>query len=603
MFVSHHYPTRWIAALLSALLLVGIFNFTLPAQAAHIPLEASVVSSTDVTMAPGETKEVLVEFKNVGSEVWHNDGAGYVSLYTYEPKYRGSLFDPGTWLWGDHVKRIRESTVAPGETASLLFELHAPDAEGVYEEVFQLASEDVAWIEGGEVRLSIDVTGVEDAERNNNAEGLGAELTVMSANQVKAEAGKPVLFTAAFTNTGSKTWNSYSLHAPDVAIASNSIDFSHPSWDGSTLVAMSGASVAPGAVGILTFSFNAPQVNGLHTTNFQLTANGADVPGAMVEIPVEVIGGTPAAALGPTEEAPEVSVNYIDEPLIRIGVLIVDEETDNEVVITSLESDFELRDTEGNLLAQLQAGDSVTAYYYAGKYYFERGKGLESSSYGLRFDTLIDDAPLRVVNWDKRLTRGSTYADNEFRNVLELRYNDYKDRAWLINEIGMESYLYGLAETSDADHVEYNKAQVTAARSYAYYHVVTGGKRASEFMDLNSTPSDQYYLGYGREKRAPTITSLVDETSGSIVTYEGAPAITPYYARSNGATKDWSQVWWGDQPHARGVPVPCDVGKTQWGHGVGMPQSGAECMAEDGSTWKEILMYFYTGIEIQKLWE
>ena len=122
-------------------------------------------------------------------------------------------------------------------------------------------------------------------------------------------------------------------------------------------------------------------------------------------------------------------------------------------------------------------------------------------------------------------------------------------------------------------------------------------------MDLNSTPSDQYYLGYGREKRGGAIVDAVEATRGEVVLYEDEVAITPYYARSNGATKDWSAVWWGDRPYAKGVAVACDVGKTQWGHGVGMPQSGAECMAEDGATWEEIITYFFTGVEVRKLWE
>lgn len=87
------------------------------------------------------------------------------------------------------------------------------------------------------------------------------------------------------------------------------------------------------------------------------------------------------------------------------------------------------------------------------------------------------------------------------------------------------------------------------------------------------------------------------------MTYLGSVAVTPYYARSNGSTKDWNKVWAGDQPYVRGVAVPCDVGKTQWGHGLGMPQSGATCMAEDGAKWDEILTYFYTGVEVEQLWK
>ena len=37
---------------------------------------------------------------------------------------------------------------------------------------------------------------------------------------------------------------------------------------------------------------------------------------------------------------------------------------------------------------------------------------------------------------------------------------------------------------------------------------------------------------------------------------------------------------------------------TGYGHGVGMSQYGANAMAEAGSTWREILAHYYTGVTI-----
>jgi stage II sporulation protein D len=37
-----------------------------------------------------------------------------------------------------------------------------------------------------------------------------------------------------------------------------------------------------------------------------------------------------------------------------------------------------------------------------------------------------------------------------------------------------------------------------------------------------------------------------------------------------------------------------------YGHGAGMSQYGAECMAKDGKSYKDILSYYYTGIEFEK---
>ena len=40
---------------------------------------------------------------------------------------------------------------------------------------------------------------------------------------------------------------------------------------------------------------------------------------------------------------------------------------------------------------------------------------------------------------------------------------------------------------------------------------------------------------------------------------------------------------------------------TGYGHGVGMSQYGANCMAKEGSTWEEILLWYYTGVGFDTL--
>ncbi|MCH8049553.1 hypothetical protein IH979_02480 [Patescibacteria group bacterium] len=594
--------SRLIWGITFALMFVG-FLFS-PAQA-HGSYETTIVSMTgsgSITMEPGERKEIFVEFLNSGTATWYNDGPGYISAYTYEPKYRRSAFDPGTWLWSDHLKRIREAQVSPGQVASIVFELHAPQEQGYYEETFNLSAEDTAWISGGKFTIKIEVKGSSSADETD---GYSAELTVRSATKVKALAGRSISFTTGFKNTGSVTWNSYGINAPDVAIASDASNFSHPSWSGTQLAYNDTIPVRVGELAILTFAFTAPETNGLHITRFQLVANGVQVPDALVEIPVEVTGGAGFVITAPVSEEGEAAIKtgtLIDQPIMRIGVFTVDEETDDKVTITSYESDFELRDTQGNLLASLDKGQVVTAYYQDGRYYYDLGRGLEKSTYGLRFIPGKDHAVMTVTNFDRRATRNAAYADNEFRNILEIRYNDYKDRVWLINELEMEYYLRGLAETSNVSPFEYQKVLITAARTYAFYHWTRNTKRAKEHMHLIAYGDDQVYKGYGQEARSPKITQAVQESEGVIVTYDGDIAITPYFSRSDGRTRDWSEVWYGSVPWCKSVPVPCDEGKTLWGHGVGMSASGALCMANQGMIWDEILKYFYTGIDLERRW-
>ncbi|HJN85105.1 MAG TPA: hypothetical protein QF873_02190, partial [Patescibacteria group bacterium] len=75
-----------------------------------------------------------------------------------------------------------------------------------------------------------------------------------------------------------------------------------------------------------------------------------------------------------------------------------------------------------------------------------------------------------------------------------------------------------------------------------------------------------------------------------------------YFSRSDGRTRSWKSVWGREVPYAQSVSVPCEVGRVKWGHGVGLSAGGALCMADDGSTYDEILKYFYTGVELIKRW-
>lgn len=580
-----------------------------PAEAATLSaMRVTTTGSGSITMAPGELKTVAVTFQNTGTTPWKNDGAGYVSMYTHGPKYRKSAFDPGTWLSPSQVKRMIEPSVAPGGIASVKFDLRAPSTEGTYKETFHLASESTAWITGGEFTLNVTVkkpttvTTTPAPATTTQGSGLAANLTLVSASKLALKAGRSVVLTAAFANTGTRTWTSYGLVAPDVSTASGS-SFIHSSWSGKTLASATG-SVAPGQTAYLTFAITAPSTNGMHAAKFQLTANGGNVDKAFVEIPVEVTGGAGQAVAAPRNENADAaeSTSYISEPTIRVGVLIVDEETENKVVITSTESNFEVRDIGGNLLAEMQKGQKVTAYFDGAKYIFDRGQGAEKSSTGLRFVPTTRNAVLTIANFDRRVTRGSSNADNAFRNILELRHNTVKDRVWVINELPIEMYLRGLAETSNISPIEYQKALITAARTYAFYHWTRNTKHDGEYYHVDAW-LDQVYKGYGQETRAPKITQAVEETRGRIVTYEDQIAITPYFSRSDGRTRDWSEVWYGQVPWAKSVEVPCDAGKTLWGHGVGMSASGALCMANQGNMWDQILKHFYTGIDLNQKWQ
>lgn len=598
--------------------------------------EAVQVTATGkLSLAAGETKTVTLGFQNVGTETWNRDTGAFVSMYTYGPKYRASVFQDASWIAASQPARLTEPTVRPGEVGHVSFKLRAPSTAGAYAETFKLAAEDVAWVPGGEVVVNVSVGGVtapavvaspsaealEDKPVVNPAastvstvpSGLSALLLIRSAKKVSARANEQVSFTLGIKNTGTVPWVKRELYSRDIQAASASTSAA------TLVVSKSTGTVLPGAMDLMDFTFRAPSKKGAHTVSYSMVVDGSEVPDFLIDIPVEVTSSAPdlyqppARTKKPKASVPspstgsESSTGIVDgdmvaEPTIRAGILTVDDETDNKVDI-SCETSWKLFDGEGGLLAELKKNETVEAFYKKDRYWYNRGKGLEKTSSYLRFVPDEANAVCIISNFDRTVTRGSDHPYNEFRNVLELRYNSAKDRTWIINELPMELYLRGLGETSNISHREFQKTLLTIARTYAYSMFTKKKKHADEYYDISSYADDQVYRGYGQEKITPNITAGVQATAGVIVTYEGETAITPYFSRSDGKTRAWGDVWYGDVDYLQSVPCPCDKGKTLWGHGVGMSASEALCQANNGKEWKEIIKYFYSGIELTKRWK
>ncbi|PJE76993.1 hypothetical protein COV05_02280 [Candidatus Uhrbacteria bacterium CG10_big_fil_rev_8_21_14_0_10_48_16] len=619
---SHAYPSR---ATKFSLVLVSIFLFfsgifLLPASTEAASLkgfEALQVSAPKqgFTMEPGSTQEVLLTFKNIGEKTWVNSGSSYISVYTYDPKYRVSDFKADNWIDYTQASIMKESSVPVGGVGSIYLTLHAPNTEGMYKETFQLAAEDTAWVPGGLFTLSIVVkdsdtqeSSVEgslgDGEASPESDGLSAMILLRSQKVVTAKAGEVISYKVGIKNTGTVTWSSREVVTTNYAIAS--VDTEHSSWVSSTeLVSNTTGTVKPGGLDFLTFSFKAPTSKGTHTVRYQMAVNDTVVPDFYIDIPVEVTSGSPEIIDEEVtvEESQIESDRVIDEPILRIGLLTIDEETD-WVTEISCDTTWKLMDSEDGLLGVMEKDEVVRAFYKNQRYYFNRGRGIEETYKFLRFVPDEEDAICTIENFDRRETRGAAYAFNQFRDTLELQYIPYKDEVWVINELPIEEYLYGLGETSNYSHSEFKKTLLTIARTYGLYHWERNSKHKGYFH-MNAYADDQVYFGYGYEVVHPLIKEAVEQTRGVTVSYEGRTAITPYFSRSDGRTRSWSEVWGGTVAWLIGKPAPCDAerGYSLWGHGVGLGATEALCMANNGSDWEEILHYFYTDVDLTKRWE
>lgn len=549
-----------------------------------------------ITLAPGETKTISLSYKNIGKTTWKRKGAGYVSFYTAEKNYRKSIFESPNWFDATHASLLKEATVKPGATGTFKLVLHAPKKEGTYTESFGMVAEDTTWIPGGELKLEIEV-GTKKIVAEKKKPLLSGIVLIRSTKQVTAEGGEQIVFKVGMKNTGTVAWTKREVRSADsLAIASVS------STPPKQLALNTAGTVEPGAIDFLSFMFVAPPVKGVYTLKYQFAANDVLLPEAEFSIPVEVTSDAEDVLNSPILNQVELQ-QMIPEPVLRIGVLIVDEETNNEVRI-SCNTDWKLMNGSGIIFGEHPAQKAVTAFYKNDLYYFNQGNGIESTTSFLRFVPNVEGAVCKIENFDKRVTRRAGYAENTFRNILELRYNTKKNRTWVINEVKMEEYLAGLGETSELSDHEFKKTLITIARTYALYHWERATKHKDEFFHMNASADDQVYRGYEYEMNNPSIGRSANETRGSVVTFEGKTAITPYFSRSDGRTRDWGEVWHGTVAWIKSVPCPCDAsnGRKLWGHGVGLSASEALCMAKSGQTWETILKYFYQGIELKKRW-
>jgi len=273
----------------------------------------------------------------------------------------------------------------------------------------------------------------------------------------------------------------------------------------------------------------------------------------------------------------------------------------NDFPIITGTKDFYLYGGDGNKIKQLKAGDKITLSTADGKYKATIDPKSTSDASTSKYSaatpfkvTAGTDGALEITNFDRDY--------NEFRGSLEFRLVDSTNAT--INELLLEDYLKGLAEEPNSEEYEKIKAIIVAARSYAKFYMHYAEKFPGKPYNLDDDPAhSQKYFGYGYEQKASNVVEAVNDTVGQVLTYNGKLIKAPYFSSDDGKTKSAFEVWGWDAPYLVSVDDPYCKGKPLSGHGVGMSGCGAHGMAENGSTYKEILKYYYKNIEITKIWQ
>ena len=141
-----------------------------------------------------------------------------------------------------------------------------------------------------------------------------------------------------------------------------------------------------------------------------------------------------------------------------------------------------------------------------------------------------------------------------YHGALEFRPNG-SGGVYTVNVVGLDDYVQGVigAEMPATWAPEALESQAVAARTYAITTDVSG-----TFFNLYPDTRSQMYRGVGAETASTD--AAVAATSGQIVTYNGSPAVTYFFASSGGQTENVEDAWPGAaaDPWLRGVPDPYD---------------------------------------------
>jgi len=157
---------------------------------------------------------------------------------------------------------------------------------------------------------------------------------------------------------------------------------------------------------------------------------------------------------------------------------------------------------------------------------------------------------------------GLDAAEDEFaRGTVRIRSPNDGDSFHVVIQLGLEKYLYGLAEVPFSWHSEALQAQALAGRSYAVTRMLarlpeaqfSESRRVVCWCHMYATTADQNYGGWANEAAplAERWINAVDETAGTVITHPDASQaniVAAFYSSSTGGATENNEDIWGGTP-------------------------------------------------------
>lgn len=544
----------------------------------------------NVNLKPDETKEITLKFKNSGKKTW--DQSTWLHVKDNETDFRGKVI-PLVEGKPFVAAQLEENQVKPGEMGTFVIKLEGGEDTGGRN--FQLTP-----VLNGKYKIKkVETT----LSLNSPASSyLARSKQLQNLDQMKL--GETKYVEIELENLGKTTWKAetvkHNIYGEGLIIDQSSIP--------SDLV-------EPGEKTVVRYKISAPLEEGYFNVSLRsyYLNNGQwnEMRGAMSNFLIEVTGegASESIALPNLPQLNQTKVELssaIEKPLPKIpsqkeeGDFRVRLSHEANSAILTADNNFLVVNEKGDVLFDLPAQSQVQVSNQAGVVEAKTNLGIKSGT-AIRLEPK-NGGILEIVSMQRRPAWNNDLNDNKFRGVLEMQI--LNDKLAYINELPLEDYLKGIAEVSNDAPAEKQKVMAILARTYAQYYMGdTHRKFPGMPYDGNDDPAAfQRYLGYGVETRSPNFTRAVSETEGKVVTYEGKLVKTPYFNQSDGRTRSAEEVWgWKDTPYLKSVPDPASKGQKLNGHGVGLSGLGATKAAEAGKTFEEIIKYYYSGVEIEKI--
>lgn len=173
----------------------------------------------------------------------------------------------------------------------------------------------------------------------------------------------------------------------------------------------------------------------------------------------------------------------------------------------------------------------------------------------------------------------------------------------IINTLPFSEYMKWIVETNDTETLEKNKVMAMISKNYALFYLNGDNVHPSVPKDASYRAIDdpdffQKYVWAWLEQTLIKWYQALNETNNKIVMYDWYLPILPYFSCSAWFTLSAEEKWWrNDTPYLKSTYDFGSCNDFIW-HWVWLAWQWAERLAKKWMNYKDILKYYYDGIEI-----